>query len=222
LDKPGWLLSGAIGAALAWLLRDVLLLVFAVVLLAVFLCRTAALLQARLRLPWALALATVLFALAGAFVVVGLWQGPRISDEVEALRRDLPAAFDHLRARLSRSDAVRQVANEVPSPQEIVGDGTEFLARARSLATITTGALAAFGLWIFLAVLLSATPGTYVRGVLALVPTRREPAARQLLEALGQTQGGGRSAGCCPWRSSASRRPWASPCSGYRSRSCWG
>ena len=174
-------------AAIAWVLRDVVLLVFAALLLAVFLRKAAALLQERTGLPEGIGVVAVFTAIVGAVVAIGFWQGPRIGEEVQILKRDLPAAFEDLRARVTRSEAARQVAEELPSPREIVGESEDLLDRARLVATTTTGALAAFGLWIFLALLFAATPGAYVRGLLAVVPRHHEARTAQLMETLRDT-----------------------------------
>lgn len=187
MEKPVVLLVGILAAALAWMLRDVLLLVFAAVLLAVFLRKTATLVHGLTRLPMGAALAAVLLGIAGAIALLVAWQGPRIAEEAEILRQELPAAFEDLRTRLVRSKAAREMTEELPSPREVIGEGGDLLARVGSVAATTTGVLTAFGLWLFIAVLLAATPGTYVRGLLAIVPRRHEPRARELLETLQET-----------------------------------
>lgn len=181
------LLALVLLTAVAWVLRDVVLLVFAALLLAVFLRKSAALLRERTGLPEAVGVVAVFTVIVGALVAIGFWQGPRIAEEVEILKRDLPAAFADLRARITRSEAAQQVAEELPSPREIVGESEDILDRARLVATTTTGALAAFGLWIFLALLFAATPRAYIRGLLAVVPRRHEARAAQLLETLRDT-----------------------------------
>lgn len=187
MEKTRNLLALVLVGAIAWVLRDVVLLVFAALLLAVFLRKAAALLRERTGLPEGVGVIAVFTTIVGALVAIGFWQGPRIGEEVQILKRDLPAAFEDLRARVTRSKAARQVAEELPSPREIVGESEDLLDRARLVATTTTGALTAFGLWIFLALLFAATPQAYVRGLLAVVPKRHETRAEQLMETLRDT-----------------------------------
>jgi predicted PurR-regulated permease PerM len=187
VSKTGILLVVILVSALAWVLREVVLLVFASLLLAVFLRKAAGLLRLRTGLPEGVGVVVVLSLIVGTLVAVGVWQGPRIAEEVQVLQRELPAAFDKLRARMTRSETARQVAEDLPSPKELVGEGSELLERAQSVATTTTGVLTAFGLWIFIAVLLSATPAPYIRGLLAVVPRRHEEKVELLMGKLGET-----------------------------------
>lgn len=178
-----WVLVGA-GA---WVLRDVVLLLFAALLLAVFLRKLSGLLHRRLGLPEGFGLTLILVASLAVLAALVTWQGPRIIDEARTLQRELPSALEELRARVIRSTAAREVADELPTPTDLLGEGDELLERARTVATSTTAALTAFGLWVFLAVLLSATPRTYVDGILAVVPRGHEERARQIMHTLGET-----------------------------------
>lgn len=75
---------------LAWLLRDVLLLVVLAVFVAVALSAPVNILQARLRLPRALAILAVYLLLGLLLVLIGLLVVPPLVDEVRELLRAIP------------------------------------------------------------------------------------------------------------------------------------
>jgi predicted PurR-regulated permease PerM len=181
------LLAGGVLLVAAWALREVLLLLFAAVLLGVVLRRTALAVHRATALPERVSLATVVLLVASGLFTAFAWQGPRIAEEVTVLREQLPQALEQLRSRLASYEAARQLVESLPSPREILGDGEQVMERAGTAASTTFGALAAVGLWLFVAVLLAAAPRSYVRGVVALVPSHRVPQACRLLSRLGDT-----------------------------------
>jgi predicted PurR-regulated permease PerM len=178
---------GSVAIVAAWFLRDVLVLVFASILLAVLLRGAAVRLRRYTRLPTGASLALVLALIIGAFAVLATWQGPRVTEEVKILRRELPVAFEVLKARVTGNEAAQRLIDELPSRDEMVGDGAEIVAHAQSAAATTLGALAAVGLWLFIAVLLAVAPRTYVGGVIAVVPKRYERRVRRLMGELSST-----------------------------------
>jgi len=185
--RPWPVVWGSVAIVAAWFLRDVLLLVFASILLAVLLRGAAVRLRRYTRLPTGASLALVLALIIGGFAVLATWQGPRVTEEVEILRRELPVAFGQLKARVTGSKAAQKLMDELPSRDEMVGDGTEIVAHAQAAAASTLGVLAAIGLWLFIAVLLAASPRTYIGGVLAVVPQRHERRVRRLMAELSST-----------------------------------
>jgi predicted PurR-regulated permease PerM len=178
---------GSVAIVAAWFLRDVVVLVFASILLAVVLRGTAERLRRYTRLPTNASLALSLALIIGACAVLATWQGPRVTEEVEILRRELPVAFEQMKARVTGYETAQKLIDELPSREEVVGDGTEIVARAQAAAATTVGVLATIGLWLFIAVLFAVAPRTYVAGVLAVVPQPHERRVRRLMGELGST-----------------------------------
>ena len=102
--------------ALLWYAADVLLLVFAAVLLAVALRGLAGLAGRLMNLSesWSLALVTavLLSALAGVAVLLA----PRVSEQVDELAGNLPRAFDALAERANHYGWARRLMAELPPP----------------------------------------------------------------------------------------------------------
>jgi len=181
------LLLTVVALLAAWELRDVLLLVFAAMLLAVVLRGAADRVAAMLRLPATLALivvgAGVVALLAGAF----WWQGPRIAEEAEVLRQELPDAAASLRSRVEALSGVRRISENIPSSSELVGDGRSIVRRAAAAASSTLETMAAAGLWLFLGFLFALSPQLYRDGFLRLLPDRNRKRASEVLSRLRDT-----------------------------------
>lgn len=187
VTRPWPVVWGLVALVAAWFLRDVLVLVFASILLAVLLRGAAVRLSRYTRLPTGASLTLTLALIIGAVVALTTWQGPRVAEEAEILRRELPVAFEKLKARITRSEAAQRLIDELPSREDVVGDAAEIVAHAQSAVARTLGVVATIGLWLFIAVLLAFAPRTYVAGVLAVVPQRYERRVRRLLVKLRST-----------------------------------
>jgi len=162
------------------------LLVFASVLLAVVLRGAADRVATALHIPVTPALIVVcaggLGLLAGAF----WWQGPRVAEEAEILRQDLPEAVAKLRVRFEEVRGTRQISDSVPSPAELVGDDS-FVQRAAKAATSTLSVLTAGALWLFVGFLLALSPALYRDGALRLFPESKRERAGAVLSGLEDT-----------------------------------
>jgi predicted PurR-regulated permease PerM len=185
-----WAIAAAVLAVvLAWALRDVLLLLFGAILFAVVLNGLAIRVRRVTRLPHGVSLALVFVVLVAALVGAGWSAGPRIGEQAAVLRRDLPPAIAAVRARAESIPALRTALQSVPDERAVLGDGQQTLARARQALSSTVGALTATVLWLFVSVVLAATPAVYVDGLVRLVPPRHDAEARELLAKLGRTLG---------------------------------
>lgn len=74
-----------------------------------------------------------------------------------------------------------------PSPEVFLPGAPDSISRVTGVASRTVGALASFAIILFLGLVLAATPGAYRAGVLALVPERHVPRAREVLDQLYDT-----------------------------------
>ncbi len=196
--RPGSLARRALVAAsvtacvalfliLLWYAADVLLLVFAAVLLAVAL-RSLSDPVGRvtgLSESWSLALvSTVLVStIAGAALLLA----PRVSAQVDELTVNLPRAFDALVERANRYGWARRLTAEVPPPGQLIKGGGGVLARVTGVFSTALGALVNAAIVIAVGLYLAADPRLYTSGLLRLVPSARRPRAREVLAQLAST-----------------------------------
>ena len=174
---------GLVFALLLCLAPDALLIVFAGVLLAVFL-NAGARLTARLtglQRPWSLALFILLLVAAG--VLMTLTAMPFMAEQLNELWRQVPKAAAAVQERLQQYSWSRDVLGEI-QPQQMLTAG-------RSTATFAFSAVfGAFGnliLILFIGLYLAVDPRLYVRGVELLVTPSLRPVTERVLVEIGET-----------------------------------
>ncbi len=176
-----------------WLIKDVLVVVFASALVAVILHGLATLATRFLGLPYWAALLGVVVLLFAAVVGLGMIAGPGLADQFDALRQALGGQLGALRDRLSQSNWGRFVLEQLPPSVGGNKEGGEPMKLpsgvAGSVAGILGSVLGLFGTLAVVAIAgiyLAASPGVYVNGALRLVPAGRREDARRLIEAAGK------------------------------------
>ena len=165
---------------------DVLLLVFAAVLLAVLLRALAEPLAKWLHISpqWALAIVALLLTLSiGA---VGWLLAPSIGEQVRELRAALPAALERLQQELSRFVWLESVLDTTWSPESLTAQ-PEVASKVGSAVSGTLKSLANVVLVLVIALYLAADPRLYVEGAVRLLPMAHRVRAREVLHAIGDT-----------------------------------
>lgn len=186
---------GGVGVAAAvtvallflWFARDVLLLAFAGVLLAIFFRRLATWVSGHTPLSPKWGLVVVVLALFGSLVGAFALRGPAIAAEVRTLREQLPQAAESLKGRLAEYELGRRAIEEAPSARELLPDSPDAISRATGVVSSTVSALGSFAVIVFLGIVLAATPRVYANGLLALVPARGVGRGREVIARLYDT-----------------------------------
>jgi predicted PurR-regulated permease PerM len=165
---------------LVWLALELLLLLFAGCLLAVFLRTLASWVAAFTPLSVRLALAAVLITLLSAAGVTGWLYAPSLAEQSDQLATAVPEAFRDLTSWLDQYAWGRWLLDQAPdgSPK-----GMDVVQPARQAA----GTLFRLGVMVavvlFTGLYLAAEPETYTRGVLRLVPLAHRRRAAETLYA---------------------------------------
>lgn len=177
-------------AAVALLLivfaADIVLLLFASILLAILLRSLAEPLAARLRISprWALAIVVVLLALS--FGLIGWSIAPAIGEQVRELRAALPAALQRLQQELSRFVWLEVFFDAAPRPAEVAGQ-SEMAGKVTGALSGTLSAIGHTVVAVVIALYLAADPRPYVEGTVRLFPLAHRDRAREVLLAMGNT-----------------------------------
>lgn len=164
---------------LAWWLVDVLLLVFAGVLVAVLLRAPADWLATRTRLSPNLALAVVFVVLALALGGVGFAVAPEIGRQFDELTKQVPEAARSLAGSLEKYGWGRWLLARIESTGEMAAK-PEVMQGAGRVLSSTIGAFAGLftvavvGLWVTL------QPHLYIDNGLRLLPLADRPQARAI------------------------------------------
>ena len=176
----GWLLAAIATAALLWTLSDVVMLVFAAILLAVLL-RGAALLLARYtRLPVGGALAVIILLLVSVCGGFGWYFGPRFVSEGQQLLLQIQHYAGHLQqdqgfwGRLAR--------------RAMAAKGDFAIAPlAPKVLTMTFGTGGGILLLLATTLYLAISPDLYLHGIIRLLPVPRRRRAEDIAFQLCQT-----------------------------------
>jgi predicted PurR-regulated permease PerM len=165
---------------------DVLLLLFASILLAILLRSLAVPLAARLHISPRWAVLVVVVLLAVSLSTIAWVIAPSIGEQVRELRASLPQALQRLQEELSRFvwlevflDTANQVDGTGAAPPAASGVGGAF-----------SGTLTALGHAVFaivIALYLAADPRPYVEGTVRLFPLAHRAHVREVLHAIGNT-----------------------------------
>jgi predicted PurR-regulated permease PerM len=169
-----------------WYVANVLLLVFAGILLAVLLRAASQGLSRLTHLPVGACVAVVALVLVSGVVVGGWLMLPEILEQATALIQGLAAAVEELGRELRRADLDTALAERMDLAG-LLPDPAGLLGGAAGLLTATFGAVATIAIILFFGIYLAASPGTYVDGLTLLLPPPRRARARYVLAEIGRT-----------------------------------
>ena len=172
--------------ALVWAATDLLLLIFASVLLACFLRGSANVLSARSGIPTGLSLAAVLILVIGGLTGVVWLLAPQVAAQADDLLRGVRHSVQQLGAYITQYEWGRRMLAEMPGVAEIARRGN-LLARVTGVFSSTLGFIANTVLVAFLGVYLAAAPGIYTRGLVRLFPMHRRARIAEVLQLVGET-----------------------------------
>lgn len=181
-----------IGAAVVLLLyflqhlAEALLLVFAGLLLGVALDGTARWLEGLLPLRRGLSLLIIL-AVGLIVLFAGTWlAGPRIADQAARLMERVPAALENMRSSLADIELGRVALERAPSLEEFLAPRSGLMGRITGLFSSAVGVVFGIVVVIFVGLFTAASPNTYVRGAVHIVPRSRRERVRQVIGFMGR------------------------------------
>ncbi|HET6880786.1 MAG TPA: AI-2E family transporter [Pirellulales bacterium] len=167
---------------LLWLAAGTLFMIFAAVLLAVFLCGLTDLLARYTGMRRLGALAIVCLILLLAIGVAAWFTASTLAEQVQQFSEELPEAVKDLRKKLEAYPWGAFVADELKQVRTSAEDSEKTLSRAAGAASAVvetvTGAVVIGFLGLFLAI----DPELYKRSLVRLVPPDRRERAREVLD----------------------------------------
>ena len=167
-------------AYFVWRISDILLLVFAAVLLATLLRSLADLISQHTPIPtrWSLTAATLMIAsLVIGFLILF---GSQISGQVAQVSDNLPVAVDALGRKIGVSGITAQIEQAIAT-----GAGPSILSRAAGWGYTIIGALADLALVIVAGIYLAADPRLYRRGAAKLLPPSQHERVLDAMDVTG-------------------------------------
>ena len=171
---------------LLWAAVDVLLVMFAGVLLAVFLRGLSDLVHDATGVPRGWSLALVGLLLAVLLGVGGWFLATQVAQQFDELGRNLRAAWGQARQQLQQYEWGQQALTVSSLDQWTPGRGN-LLGRVSGVFSTTLGVVTNVVVILFIGIYLAVDPELYRRGLLHLVPLRGRDRAGEVLHAAGHT-----------------------------------
>jgi len=175
-----------VAGLLIWTVADVLLVVFAGILGAVFLRGLGDGLAELTGLPAGLSFAIVLATLVALLVLGGVFLGAETASQLDQLGPSLREAWEKTLDNLYRYEWGRMLFSE-RNLAALFPEKEEWLARLGGVFTTTIGAVAGLLIALFIGIYGAMSPDIYRRGMLLLVPVRERDRATEVLDAVART-----------------------------------
>ncbi len=169
-----------------WSAADILLLVFAGVLLATVLRGFSNILSEHTPISPGWALTIVSLALI-ALIGVSTWLlAPGVAEQFVELQASLPVAIEQVEEYLEQYPWVEEVMTQLPQPTELIPGVNEVLSQAAGIFSTTMGILIGSFIIVFGGIYFAVNPGMYINGIVQLVPHRGRSRAGEVLYAVGK------------------------------------
>ncbi|MDQ3323494.1 MAG: AI-2E family transporter [Acidobacteriota bacterium] len=185
----GLVALSALILGLLWYGAEVILLVFAGFLLAVFLRSLSELLGKYTPLSENWALTIVLLGIIG-LIALGVWLlSDSMQRQFEELSEQLPVAFEKMRGQISQYPLGRRIVEQMPSAQQIVvgRQSTNTFSRITGLFSTGFDIVANILIVLMTAVYFAFSSKLYNDGIVKLVPKTKEKRAREILSTMEST-----------------------------------
>jgi len=185
-------ISGIVVALILLLLAvfaiDVLLILFAAVLMATLLHAGSRFIVRWTGMGEGYALACFVVAILALFAVLALVAAPVLAEQAAQLWQQVPRALEAVRVRIADQSWGPALLGEMSLHQFVTPDSGGALAgRATSVLASTVGALMDLAIICVIAVFIAADPATYRAGVVALFAPEQRPRVRFVLDRVTKT-----------------------------------
>jgi predicted PurR-regulated permease PerM len=171
-------------AFLLWLAGDVLLLLFAGVLVAIFIDGIAGWIRAHTRVGHGVSIAIALLGVLTVFGVVVIYSAPEVAEQVNQLGAELPRSVENLHRQLDQHRWVKVLLDQIPTASELRSPGIGLVRKATGALSSTVVVLARVILIAAIGIFLAIQPNLYRNGVIRLVPIRKRVRAAEILDAV--------------------------------------
>lgn len=166
---------------------NLLLMLFAGALLAIFLRAISDLLSRHSPLGPKWAYGATVLGIAAACALGGWLLSPQISNQVQKLNTELPGAIQNVRSNLEQYSWGKYVLSQDFDPSSLVEKSGSTIRRVTGAVSTTVTATANVLIVLIFGLYLGAQPELYTRGVLLLMPPHRRERGKEVMEDLRST-----------------------------------
>lgn len=170
-----------------WYVAHTLLVIFAAILLAIFLHGLSTVLRRIIPVSVHVSTAIVIVLVAG-LIVLGFWLlSSRVAEQVVELKNNLPRAFAGIAGPLRETEVGAELTKLAPRLQKAMIEGAGVLAPASWMFSTAIGLITNVVIIVFVGLYLALDPQRYRRGLLSLVPEKQRNRAKDILDTLAAT-----------------------------------
>jgi predicted PurR-regulated permease PerM len=189
LVTVGIVFLAALLVLLVYYTFDVILLIFAAVLLAIFLHGLAGVLGKVLDLGEGLRVMIVAGLLVAVLAVAVTLLAPSVAEQAQHLRTELPKSAQAAGEYISRFGWGRAVIEQMPSVDDLMQNinASTLVTVGGGFFTSTLGALGNFFITILLAIYFASEPRFYARGFTKLFAIKHRERVSEVLASVGET-----------------------------------
>jgi predicted PurR-regulated permease PerM len=175
-----------LAVGLAIVVSDVLLLIFAGILLSIFLTSLAEWLSKLSPLPYGWSVAVVCLVLTSSLALIGWWAAPSLAEQFDELTRSIPKSIEKIQSQIQQYSWAEPLLKDA-RPEQLVEHGRDALSKATGILSGFLGALANFVIIVFIGLYGASEPGIYTRGLVQLFPIGRRPRVEEVLTETKET-----------------------------------
>jgi predicted PurR-regulated permease PerM len=167
-----------------WYLKDLLLLLFAGILLAIILSTLTNAISRPTGIPRTPCLLLVVFLILLLFGLTAWLLAPSVAEQAGRLAENLTDSLLKLRFRIEKQEWAKNLLTLLPEREQLFAGLSEVFIKAPGIISTTFGVIGSFVLFLVLGVYLAAGSQTYQDGLIRLLPISRRPRGREVLEQL--------------------------------------
>jgi predicted PurR-regulated permease PerM len=171
----------------AWKIADILVLLFAGILLGVFLTSLSGWIRQHTPLSHRQALGITTLLLIGLLVAVGWFAAPNLVAQSEQLSSNLVESIDSVQSTLADQSWAQPILNRLPSAEEIGTSSGSFFNQISNLFSRTFNMFTNIVVILFLGFYLAFEPDVYANGFIKLVPMSYRHRAGEVLDEVAYT-----------------------------------
>jgi predicted PurR-regulated permease PerM len=174
-------------ALLVWRTLQILMLIFAGVIFAVFLNRTGRWIYNHTRLPFPVSVSVVVFFLLALSVLLTSLMAPRITSQIDRFSNQFPEALEHAKEKISDYYLGEWFVNRLTNENNKSGRGGIPFDQATGWMFSFVGGLTGILIIMVLGIYLSYGADLYIVGTLKLMPKDKRDRGRRVLHGMGAT-----------------------------------
>lgn len=170
--------------AAVWQFTQLILTVFAGMLLAILWRGAGLWLSTRTRMSYRIAMPVIILLHIGILVLFGFIAVPKLTEGIRQISEEIPRIAQQLEDQLSNTTVGQELLSIFQQQQQDISESVVEWSQLVSAVTTTLGVLVDLLLTLVFALFFISTPGLYVNGILHLVPMDSRSRAREVIVCL--------------------------------------